>query len=194
MWTPTKSNLKIYQGSTFKEVIRWESAVKAYAPITGITKAAPMVVTSANHGIQVGWRVKITNVAGMTEVNSSNYITPTAVGVNTLTFADINSLGYKDYTSGGVIEYNTPNSLIGVTAKMQIKQKVDSTTFYDELTTENGKIVVDNTAKTITILIDYTTTAAYTFTTAVYSLELTVNGEVISLLYGDVTLVKEITK
>lgn len=194
MWTPTKSNLKIYQGSTFKEAIRWESAVKAYAPITAISKAAPMVVTSANHGIPVGWRVKITNVAGMTEVNSSNYITPTAVGVNTLTFADINSLGYKDYISGGVIEYNTPNSLIGVTAKMQIKQKVDSTTFYDELTTENGKIVVDNTAKTITILIDYTTTAAYTFNTAVYSLELTVNGEVISLLYGDVTLVKEITK
>lgn len=195
MATPTKINLKIYQGSTFKEILRWESATKAYAPITGITKAAPMVVTSTTHGIPAGWRVKITSVAGMTDINSTEtYQTVSVSATNTITFNDVNSLGFKDYVSGGVLEYNVPNNLLAVTARMQIRAKLDSTTFIDELTTENGKIIVDNTAKTITILLTDTITSAYTFSSAVYSMELIVSGEVVPFIYGDVSLIKEITR
>ena len=43
MATPTKVNFKIYQGGTFNEVLRWESATKGYAPITNIINAAPKV-------------------------------------------------------------------------------------------------------------------------------------------------------
>lgn len=195
MATPTKLNLKIYQGSTFKEVLRWESANKAYAPITGITKAAPMVVTSTAHGIPAGWRVKVTNVTGMTDINSTDvYQTVSVSATNTITFNDVNSLGFKDYVSGGVLEYNAPNNLLAVTARMQIRAKLDSTTFIDELTTENGKVIVDNTAKTITILLTDTITSAYTFSSAVYSMELIVSGEVVPFIYGDVSLIKEITR
>lgn len=195
MATPTKINLKIYQGSTFKEILRWESATKAYAPITGITKAAPMVVTSTAHGIPAGWRVKITSVAGMTDINSTEtYQTVSVSATNTITFNDVNSLGFKDYVSGGVLEYNVPNNLLAVTARMQIRAKLDSTTFLDELTTENGKILVDNTAKTITILLSDTVTSAYTFSSAVYSMELIVSGEVVPFIYGDISLIKEITR
>jgi hypothetical protein len=42
MTAPTKANLKIYQGSTFREVFRWESYTKVYVPITGISKTAPV--------------------------------------------------------------------------------------------------------------------------------------------------------
>lgn len=195
MATPTKINLKIYQGSTFKEILRWESATKAYAPITGITKAAPMVITSTAHGIPAGWRVKITSVAGMTDINSTEtYQTVSVSATNTATFNDVNSLGFKDYVSGGVLEYNTPNNLLAVTARMQIRAKLESTTFLDELTTENGKILVDNTEKTITILLSDTVTSAYTFSSAVYSMELIVSGEVVPFIYGDISLIKEITR
>jgi len=187
--------IKIYQGSTFKEVLRWESATKGYAPITGITKAAPVVITSVGHIIPVGWRVKVTNVLGMKEINSSDtykYITGTTA--DTLTINDVNSLAYTDYTSGGVIEYNVPNNLFGVSARMQIREKLTSDTILEELTTENGKIVTDNVSKTITILLSDTITSAYTFSTAVYSMELIVSGEVVPFIYGDITLVKEITR
>ena len=195
MATPTKVNFKVYQGSTFKEILRWESSSKAYAPITGITKAAPMVITSANHTIPAGWRVKVTNVAGMTDINSSdNYQTVSSITTNTLVFNDVNSLAFKDYTSGGVLEYNVPNNLAAVTARMQIRPSAASDTIIDTLTTENGKIIVDNTAKTITILVDAITTAGYTFQTAVYSMELIVSGEVIPFIYGNLSLEKEITR
>lgn len=195
MSTPTKINFKIYQGSTFKEILRWESATKTYAPITGITKAAPCVITSVGHTIPAGWRVKITSVGGMKEINSSDtYQYVSAVDANTLTFNDINSLGYTAYTAGGVLEYNTPSSLTSVTARMQIREKLTSTTFIDELTTANGKIVIDTSGKTITLLLTDAVTAAYTFSTAVYSLELLVNGEVIPFIYGNISLEKEITR
>lgn len=195
MATPVKVNFKIYQGSTFKEVIRWESNVITYKPITGITKAAPMVVTAVGHSIPLGWRAKITDVVGMKEINSSdNYLIATTTTTDTITFNEVNSSGYTAYTSGGTLYYNAPSSLSGVTARMQIRAKVNSTTTLDELTTENGKIVIDDTAKTITVLVSATDTALYTFSSAVYSLEVISGVIVTPLIYGNITLDKEITR
>lgn len=193
MTTPTKLNFKIYQGSTFKETLRYESSDIQYAPITGITKEAPMVVTSTSHGIPKGWRVKITNVLGMKEVNSSDtYLVVSDTATNTLTFNSINSLAYTNYASGGVLEYNAPVNLSTYTARMQIRSA--SGTLLDELTTENGKIIIDNGLKTITLNIAATDTANYTFSSAVYSIELVSGIEVIPFIYGNMTLEKEITR
>lgn len=195
MAAPVKVNFKIYQGSTFREVLRWESSTKKYSPISGITKSAPIEITSASHGIPVGWRVLVTNVLGMKEINSTDkYQTVTSTTLDTVTFNDVNALAFTDYISGGVLEYNLPNSLAGVTARMQIREKITSDTVIDELTTENGKLVIDDTAKTITIVVSAAATALYTFNSAVYSMEL-INGiEVTPFIYGDLTLQREITR
>lgn len=195
MATPTKLNFKIYQGSTFEEVLRRESSTKAYAPITGITKSAPMVVTSVAHGIPLGWRAKITNVIGMKEVNSTEtYHVVTDSTVNSVTFNNINSLSYTDYTSGGVLEYNTPVPMVGVTARMQIRSKIDSTEVIKELTTENGGVTIDPNLGTVTILISAADTALFDFSSAVYSMEL-INGTKVSpFITGSISLEKEITR
>lgn len=194
MSVPYKHNIKIYQGSTFSEVIRWESATKIYKPITNITAAAPAVITAVGHGMPVGWRFKVSNVSGMEEVNTNNYIVATNTTTDSVTCNDLNSVGYTAYTSGGILVYNAPTSLNGITARMQIRNKVSSTTTIDELTTVDGGIVIDDTLKTITINIDAITTAAYTFKTAVYSLEAVNGSEVTLLVYGNVTLDTEITR
>ena len=78
---------------------------------------------------------------------------------------------------------------------MQVRGKVDSTTVIVELTTENGYIVIDNTTKTITLNIPAAITAAFTFSTAVYSLEiLSGGGNVTPFCEGTITLVKEVTR
>jgi len=191
-----KLNLKMIQGSTFTKVFRWESSTKIYVPITGITKAAPVVVTASNHGLTVGWRARITNVAGMKEINcdEGEYYLVTAKDTNTITFNAINSLGYTAYTSGGVVEYNEPVSLAGKTARMQIRAKLASTTVIEELTTSDGDLALDNTEHTITIQLSATKTAGFTFTNAVYSLEI-VNGTAVDqILTGNISLEKEITR
>lgn len=195
MAAPVKLNFKIYQGSTFREVLRRETSTKVYKSITGITKAAPVVITAPSHGIPVGWRAKVTNVTGMTDINSSEeYHTITEVTQDTVTVNAVNSLSFKDYVSGGVLEYNAPYDLSGVTARMQIRGKLSDTVVIDELTTENGKIVVNNTDKTITILVSAADTALYDFSSAVYSMELISGSEVIPFITGSLTLEKEITR
>ena len=196
MSTPAKINFKLYQGSTFSEVLRWESSLKTYVPITGISKSAPIIITAPAHGVPVEWRVKFTNILGMADLNSNDtYYQATSVTSDTLTINDINSLGFKTYISGGIVEYNTPIDLTGFKARMQVRSKVDSSTVIIELTTENNYIVINNVNKTINLAIPATITSGFTFSTAVYSLELvSTGGQVTPFCDGTITLVKEVTR
>lgn len=195
---PAKLNYKIYQGSTFEEAYRWESETKVYIPIAAITKAAPCeITTTIPHNMPIGWRFKVVGAAGMKEINSisdstqiATYVSNTLIRVN-----QVNSLGYTTYTSGGVVEYNQPVPLVGYSARMQIRESVDSDTVIYEATSVNGQIVLDNSLGTITITIPASATGLFTFTTAVYSVELfDTNGKVIPFLVGNLTLVPEVTR
>lgn len=196
--TPAKINYKIYQGSTFKEVFRWESQTKLYANISAITKAAPCVITtSGNHTIPAGWRVRVTGAGGMKEINMTaedSYYIATAVSSNTVTLNQVNSAGYTTYTSGGVVEWNTPIPLTGFTAKMQLRETIDSSTIL-ELTHLNGGIAIDAANYTITVTMTSAQTALFNFPTAIYSLELTdSNGDVTTFIQGNLTLIQEVTR
>jgi len=118
----------------------------------------------------------------------------TARTTDTVTFNSVNATGYTTYTSGGVLEYNTPVPLSGYTARMQIRSSLTSTAVIQELTTANSGIAIDTTYSTITLLLTAAQTAALTFTTAVYSLELVSGVEVIPFCTGTLTLVQEITR
>lgn len=192
--TPTKINFKIYQGSTFVEVLRYESTTKVYTNISAAFNSAPFMITANNHGMVAGWRCKLSNLGGMTEANNLDYIVASSVTNNDLVFNSVNAVGFKTYTTGGVLEYNEPISLANMTARMQIREKVTSSSVIDELTTENGMIVIDNDNKTIVIQIPASTTAEYTFKSAVYSLELVSDSIVIPFIYGNIVLNKEITR
>jgi hypothetical protein len=102
-------------------------------------------------------------------------------------------------TIGSIInDVDTPTDLTGYTARMKIKLGVFETTSLIDLTTENGRIVIDpdqvaNTGK-LTLQISATDTAALDFDQAVYDLEL-VNGSVVQrYLMGVVKLSREVTK
>lgn len=194
--TPVKLNFKVYQGSTFNEVLRWESSKKVYKPITSITQAAPCVVTAVGHGLPTGWRTKITNVGGMTDINSNDtYHVITKLTADTLEINVLNSIGFKAYTSGGILEFNDPIDLAGFTARMQIREKLDSSTIIKELTTENSGIVIDHTNKRIVLNIVADETSLFTFSTAVYSLELVSSGGIVTpFANGTLSLIKEVTR
>lgn len=195
MASPIKLNLKVYQGSTFRKVLRWESSTRVYVPITGIQKSAPVVVTAPNHGVPVGWRARVVGAGGMKEINSSDYATVTATTTDTVVFNEINSLAYTAYTTGGVLEYNTPVNLSNYTARMQIRADVDSSEVIYTLTTENSGIVFDNTLKTITLNIPAAITAEFDFELAVYGLELVYyNQDVIPFAGGNISLQREVTR
>lgn len=196
MSAPVKLNFKIYQGSTFREVFRWESSTKVYKPIQAITNSAPVVITAENHEIPQGWRVRVVGAGGMKEINCADdqHYLVTETTTNTVTLNEVNSLKYTPYTTGGVLEYNHPVPLSGYSARMQIRPKINSDTIIDSLTTENGKLILDQENSVITIQIPSYVTQNYDFNVAFYSLELVSGIEVVPFINGTVTLVKEITR
>jgi len=73
------------------------------ASISGITQANPCVITtSAAHGINVGSRIALSGISGMTQLNGTTQ-TVSAVTSTTLTLGDVNSTSYTTYTSGGSV-------------------------------------------------------------------------------------------
>ena len=196
---PAKISYKIYQGSTFQETLRWESETKQYAPISTITNSAPCIITtSGSHSIPLNWRVRVTGVTGMKDINTISddaYYLVTSKTGTTITMNQVNTSAYGAYTSGGIVEYNTPVPLAGYTAQMQIRETLESTSVIAELTTANGGIAIDPVNYTITLKLSATLTAAFNFDSAVYSCELTDSqNNVFQFLNGSISLVKEITR
>ena len=197
---PAKVNYKIYQGTTFKQVYRWETDTKYYANIQSISKSAPCIITtSAAHSIPPGWRIKITNVGGMKEINSASdddYYFNNAVTASTITINSINSTGYTTYTSGGTVEYYAPYPLQYYSAVLQIRANVNSDAIILALNSSaGGGIVLDTTTSTITVTLTAQQTALFDFTTAVYGMELTdTSGVVTPFITGNITVVKDVIR
>lgn len=200
----TRQDLIVSQGKTFNRVVRWESLPFVYKAITGITQAAPAVVTAPTHGVPSGWRVAIVSVQGMDEINASTppkdreFIRATALTADTLELNSVNSAEYTAYASGGYVQYYTPVDLAGFTARMQIKDKIGGTvlasTDIDDAPNNVISVSLDNSTKTITVAIPATSTAAFTWKTGVYDLEMiSGTGVVTALLSGKVTVTPEVT-
>jgi len=203
MSCPTQ-DITIVKGKTFARVLRWESLPLVYKPITAITQAAPVVISAAAHGLPDGWRTAVTSAQGMREINAkvpgkgkpplaSEFHKATVLTAGTISLNDINSLEFTAYTSGGTLVYYTPVSLAGATARLQIRATEESTAVLLNLVSPTD-IVLDDAAKTITITITAAVTAAFTFLTGVYELEITIAGVVTQLLRGSVTVVEEVVR
>ena len=193
-------DLELIVGESFIHIVRWETTPIIYAPITGITQAAPVQIAAPLHGIPNGWRAAVVSVLGMSQINASNtppknsdYVPVTYIDGNTVQLNTINAAGFSTYKSGGYLQYNTPVNLIGYTAKMKIEAVL------------GGPTILGTDANTITALIDpvactitFTATAANTATvvasSGVYSIEMTSPTGVVTVLhYGTVTFDSDIT-
>jgi hypothetical protein len=197
---PLKQALTIIQGDTFDFPVHWETSTFEYIPIIGITQAAPAVVSATSHGVPDGWRVAIVSCKGMTQINAENspprdsdLIITKVLTSDTLELNSVNASEYKAWTSGGYVQYYIPQDLTDYIARMDIKDKVGGTVLL-ALDTTNNRIVIDNAAKTITLHIDATDTAAITWKTGTYDLELEdAAGVVTNLMYGTVKIIREVT-
>lgn len=193
------------QGKTFPLVLRWETEPVVFRPISAIQQVAPVRLTVTGHGVPDGWRCAVTNVKGMTEINAeannvadADYKPVTVIDANTIEINAINAAGFKAYISGGYIQFNTPVDLTGYTARMQIKDKVGGTVLASSMISDDPldiiTLTIDVAAKTITMLVGATDTAAIAWKKGVYELEMVSStGVVTAILAGSVAVSKEVT-
>jgi hypothetical protein len=102
---------------------------------------------------------------------------------------------FQDVTTYKAGDPAVPVNLTGCTARMHIREELETPTVLLELTTENGGITLGGVAGTITLNISATATALITWTAAVYDLELIfADSTVRRLLAGGVSVSPEITR
>lgn len=95
---------------------------------------------------------------------------------------------WKDSTSSVMI-------LTGYTARLQVRETVDSDAVLIELSTDNGKIEITPLTGAITLLFEPSDTIDQYWTKARYDLELTsADGTLTRILKGKITLSKEVTR
>lgn len=95
---------------------------------------------------------------------------------------------YKDETG-------QPINLTNYTARLQVRERHESTSVLLELTTENGGITIDGPAGTLTLHLAAAASAALTWERGVYDLEIvSPSGVVTRLLEGAALTRPEVTR
>lgn len=123
-------DLKIIQGKTFSDVVRWQTEPLIFKPITAISLAsgAPRLTVPA-HAVPPGLKVAVSRVIGMRKINAKNsppdasdYVESTTISsdiieLNGVSPFDDNGREWPAYESGGFIQYYTPVDLTGFKAR-----------------------------------------------------------------------------
>lgn len=183
-------------GDTLFRTWRWGSDQISYAPITGITQGAPVVITATAHNIPPGWSAAVVSAVGMDELSTDfevprqkDFHAATVVDPNTISFNGVNSTDFTPYVSGGFLMFNTPVDITGMTAKAQIMDAVGGNLLLDI----SSYFTINPTTYSIILEIPATITAAITWPKGVFSLEM-INGSVVTTIdYGNITVVQKAT-
>lgn len=187
-----RRDFTVAAGETFLPTIRWATEQVAGKAISAISQTAPAVVTAVGHSVSVGWPVAIVSAKGMTQINASRYPpkandwhSATVLTADTIKLNDVNSADFTAYLSGGFLVYQIPMSLVGVTARLVISDAPTGGTVLATLTQLAG-ITLSTTDFTIIPRLE---TAALTWTTGYYDLELTdATGIITQLLSGVIAI------
>jgi hypothetical protein len=181
----------LVRGTTFVRTLYLADAPIVYRPITGITNAAPVRITAVGHGLVTGLAAAVADVVGMTEINAahsppraSDYRPVTVIDVDHIEFNDISSLGFGAYVSGGALQYYTPVDLTGALVTMNLRDEPGGNVLL-ALTSPAGGVVLDNTAKTVTITITDVQIAALTRDSYAFDAEIKyASGRIDPIIYG----------
>lgn len=189
--------LFIVPGKTFNKPFRWGQNRLAYRQISAASQTAPCILTVTGHGMPDGWAYQIAGADGMIQLNTpkGKYRQAIVIDPNTVEINDLDASGFEPYLGGGILSYPMPVQLAGYTAAMHVRRNVRDTATLFELTSAGGGILINDTTKTITLVMTAAATAALAEGEAVYDIEMTSAGNEVSLLaYGPVTIGTEVTR
>lgn len=198
----TEHDISIRRGSSERLVTRWEAEPYQFAAISSITRAAPAVVTTQQpHGLPDGWRVAVVDALGMTQLNARN--NPPKQGdfrrarvrsTTQIEFNDTSSALFGAHKANtGFLQWLTPHDLLDYEARMDIKDRVGGTILMS-LTSANGRILISNAEKTITLVFQPEDTNTVPWSTGVYDLEMVApGGYVTPILFGSFGLIDQVT-
>lgn len=143
----------VVPGEHFSMTIWAAQKRKVWKPITAATQAAPCQLTVTAHGMPSGWPLLVSDVKGMEQLDSKPDAIPyigDVLDANTIALRDVSSLSFDTYQGGGTIAFPTPLDLSAYTGRVRVYDKEDGNIL--QTYTDSGHVVLDNTAKTVTVI------------------------------------------
>lgn len=153
---PATVNYTITQAASFTRTVRWGSGSVIFKPVTAVSLTAPVQLTAVGHGLTAGWPFSLAGIQGPA-LNGGPY-QATVIDPNTLAIATLDASAMKAYKTGGMLSYNAPVDLTGLTARLDFRQRLTDATPLLELTVGAG-ITLDPVAQTLTFLLTPTQTS-----------------------------------
>ncbi len=191
-----KLPLVLERGRTFSEVLLCAGEPFVYKAITAITRAAPARLTVTGHGIPDGWPVAPVSVLGMTQINAeldskgqpkaSSYLPATVVDTDTIELNTVNSAGFSAYTSSGYLQFYTPTDLSAAIVRCVIKDRQGGTILQTLTSVASAGVIIDDTAKTITLTLSAAAVTALTWSKGWHETEIEIAGQIDELAEGPI--------
>jgi hypothetical protein len=196
MTEPVDKPITIYQGATFDKKYNWYGGGRVTREIDNVTPGCPTRITISAHGLSanVDTPVYIEDVKSPRELNTKGEEV-VATWVDADNFDVPTGTRGQSYTAGtGCVHYYLPKDLTDYTARMDIRESIDDDVPLVSLVSP-ADLVIDLATAEIQIIITDEVTAALSFDSGVYDLELEDStGHVTRLMGGEVTFVKEVTR
>lgn len=173
--------LILVQGKRFQKVFRWPQDVKIYKQISAMPQKVPVRFTVTGHGVPDGWTVRVTGVRGPSQINDRD-LKATVVDANTVEFNSLNAGDMPDWVSGGYLEYFQPVDLTGYSGQVMLKESVTDAAAALEISTSNGRMIIDAANSKITFDVPAADLAAMTKFNGIWDWEMTKAGVTVSPL------------
>lgn len=188
----------INQGESVAMPFYWYSGTPVTKAITAITLAYPPVFTAVGHGLpteEIPATINSIRVPRSLNTPDGETVYALKTGTDTFSVAELNASGLSAYTTGGYLRYTPPTDITGYTARMMLRTSVSSVATLASYTSTGGELVLGTTNGKITLTLTAAVSAALSFDTAVYDLELvSAAGIVTRVASGTITLSKEVTR
>lgn len=191
-------HLPMAQGTDWATTFNWYGGGKFLAPIEEIDPGYPTRIRVTSHLLPTvsSTPIIISGVIGMEILNSKD------TGVELCDREDADyftvpiSTVAKEWVLGtGEITYWQPTNITSYTARCHLRKKWYSTTYLQELTTENGGIVLTANDASIQLQLTAVQTAALDFDTCYFQVEMISPGGIVArVAQGSITMDREITK
>lgn len=198
----SRLRLTVRRGASADIPIRVESDTLQFAQITAMAKTAPLRVTAPGHGLPPRWRAAVVGAGGMTELNvdwdhiRASYLRPVSViDANTVDFDGVCATSFRTYTSGGVLAFYAPKSLVAYTgARMDLKDMVGGEVEVS-LSTAAGTMEIDAYNNAVWIHLGESTLSGVPARDYVFDIELVRIGGVDAICSAEstITVLPEVT-
>jgi hypothetical protein len=196
-------DINLCRGSSFSRTLRYSTSKIIYKEVGEIQSSAPAIIECVGHGLVYNWPFVFTSIPKPTvnqslltkqkQIETGAYYLPDVMDQDTFTIKGTDLTAYT-YSGLATIAYHEPFDFTGADAICTMREsEAFTSSVVDELSSEDGSIILDNDDKLIELVMDYQKVSSIEWEEAYYSLLVRKDGFSSLVAYGRIAFTDRVT-